>query len=305
LPIKFWEIEVSDDPSEKWWAGSVQIAAEKLRRPILEGTEIALTVKIDKSRQMTVEAFIPLLNQSFVEGVFIPDPPTARSQLQQQLDTCFARVERIWQVIYEAEREDLGPRVRELQLSLEHLAEQVGEHKARGEDPDADLGPSESLRRIRVQLVQLEEQLEVDGPSTLAREVRGEARWTEKVVEHHGSPLDKGQMERLGSQLSKCIEADDSRGIKWVQGQLRDLRGMILENLPWFWMNVLAYLKRPGARFLNQAEANRWLARAEQAQEQGNFPELRNAVNRVWEMQPPDQVELSKQQAAQSGLRGS
>ena len=25
LPIKFWEIEVSDDPEEKWWAGCVHI----------------------------------------------------------------------------------------------------------------------------------------------------------------------------------------------------------------------------------------------------------------------------------------
>jgi len=30
---------------------------------------------------------------------------------------------------------------------------------------------------------------------------------------------------------------------------------------------------------------------------------MKEAVVRVWEMQPPDQVELSKQQAAQSGLR--
>ena len=39
-------------------------------------------MKIDASRKMTVEVFVPLLNESFVDGVYIPDPPTARSQLQ-------------------------------------------------------------------------------------------------------------------------------------------------------------------------------------------------------------------------------
>jgi molecular chaperone DnaK len=296
---------VSDDPSEKWWAGAVQIHADKIRRPILEGSEITLSIKIDKSRQMTVEAFVPLLNQSFVEGVFIPDPPHARSQFQQQLDACFARLERIWRTVYEVEKEDLAPRVRDLQLALEHIAEQAGEHENRGIDPDSDLGPADAVRRIRVQLAQLEEQLEVEGPSTLAREVRAQARWTEQVVQHHGTELDKLEMERLRGLLGKSIEMNDTRGLKWVQAGLRDLRGVILENQPWFWENVLSFLKRPGTRFLNQAEAQRWLARADAAQADRNFPELRNAVSRVWEMQPPEQVELSKQQAAQSGLRGS
>ena len=44
---------------------------------------------MDVSRKMTVELFVPILNQSFSNDVYVPDPPTARSQLQQQLDLCF------------------------------------------------------------------------------------------------------------------------------------------------------------------------------------------------------------------------
>jgi len=303
LPIKFWEVDISEDPQEKWWAGCVTIRADQIKRPILEGSEIELTVKIDKSRKITVEAFVPLLNQSFVEGVYIPDPPSARSQLQQQLDLCFERMDKIYRGIYDADRDDLRERAEQVQLTLEHLAEQAGEHEKRGGDPDAELGPGDVLRKVRLQLAQMEEQLEGSGQSTLAREVRGEARWTDSIVQQCGTESDKQEMERLRAQLEKYIESEDQRGIKWAQEQLRELRAGILDNQPWFWQNVLAFLRKPGRRFLNKAEANRWLAKAEQAEQTQNLPAMKEAVVRVWEMQPPDQVELSKQQAAQSGLR--
>jgi len=177
------------------------------------------------------------------------------------------------------------------------------EHEKRGGDPDAELGPGDVLRKVRLQLAQMEEQLEGSGQSTLAREVRGEARWTDSIVQQCGTESDKQEMERLRAQLEKYIESEDQRGIKWAQEQLRELRAGILDNQPWFWQNVLAFLRKPGRRFLNKAEANRWLAKAEQAEQTQNLPAMKEAVVRVWEMQPPDQVELSKQQAAQSGLR--
>jgi molecular chaperone DnaK len=303
LPIKFWEVDISEDPQEKWWAGCVTIRADQIKRPITEGSEIELTVKIDKSRKITVEAFVPVLNQSFVEGVYIPDPPSARSQLQQQLDLCFERMDAIFRMIYDADRDDLRERAEQIQLTLEHLAEQAAEHEKRGGDPDAELGPGEVLRKVRLQLAQLEEQLEGAGQSTLAREVRGEARWTHSVVQQCGTESDKQEMERLRTQVDKYVEAGDQRGLKWAQEQLRELRGGILDNQPWFWQNVLNFLRAPGRRFLNKVEAQRWLAKAEAAEHSQNLNDLKEAVVRVWEMQPPDQVELSKQQAAQSGLR--
>lgn len=305
LPIKFWEIEVSEDPQERWWSGCVHVRASKIRRPVTEGTELELTIKIDQSRKMSVEVFIPLLNETFVDGVYIPDPPSAKSQLQQQLELCFERIDRVFQDIYESDRDDLLDRARAIQLRLESIQEQVSEAEQRGHnEPDAAMGPTDQLRKIRVQLAQLEEQSEsTRGQSTLARKVGGEARWTEHLVLAHGSELEKEEFERLKNQLKKYSEADDARGLKWVQEQLREVRSGLLDRQPWFWQNVLHFLKQPGRRFLNRAEAERWLAKAEKADEEQNFPELRNAVNKVWILQPPDQVELAKEQAAQSGLR--
>lgn len=302
LPIKFWEVDVTDDPKEKWWAGCVHIRADKIRRPVVEGTELEVTMKIDASRRMTVEVFIPLLNQSFEEGVYIPDPPTARSQVQQQLDVCFGRLDRVWRTAYECERDDLIEEARALQSSLEVVAERAGTDAAH-DNPDAEMGPAEVLRKVRVQLAQLEERLDVEGPSSFARQIRGESRWTDQVVQRCGTESDKSEMDRLRTQVDKYIETGDQRGLKWLQQQLGELRGALLDHQPWFWLNVLEHLKRPGRRFLNESDAQRWLEAADDAARRQDLPELRAAVIRVWEMQTPEQVELSKQRAAQSGLR--
>ncbi|HVT81111.1 MAG TPA: Hsp70 family protein [Phycisphaerae bacterium] len=307
LPIKFWEIDVSEDPQEKWWAGCVHIQAEKLKRPLSEGTELALTVKIDKSRKLTIEVFIPSLNQGFTDEVFVPDPPTTRNQLQQQLDLCFERVHKLFDVVYAGDLEDYREKLESLQFKLEVIAEQIHEEQVRGNpDPDALLGPSETLRKIRILLTQIEEQLESErkqSPQVL--KLRSDLRWTQALVEAHGSASDRETLARLDSQLQRYIDAADQRGMKFVDEQLIELRGSILVNQRWFFDNWLRVMKIPGMRFLNQSEARVWLQKAEAAAQRDDFPGLRDAIRKLWALQPPDQVEAAKEQAMRSGLKGT
>jgi len=305
LPIKFWEIDVSDDPQERWWAGCVHIKAERIKRPVIEGSELALTIKIDTSRKMTVEVFIPLLNESFMDGVYIPDPPSARSQMQMHLDLCFERLETVRRLIYETDRDDLLDRARNLQLKLERIAEQFGADVSAAVDPDAMLAPTDLLRKIRIAISQIEEQLDVGGQTELARKVRGDARWTERLVTSDGTDHDRQELERLRAQLEKYADADDPRGLKWVQQQLWVLREPIVNRLPWFWENTLNYLKAPGRRFLNREQANALITKAEAAQSSKNLPEMRDAINKAWELIPKDDAQVAKDQIAQSGLRGT
>ncbi len=305
LPIKFWEIDVSEDPQEKWWAGCVHIHAEKLKRPLTEGTELALTIKIDKSRKLSVEVFIPSINQGFSNEVFVPDPPTTRNQLQQQLDLCFERVHKLFQVIYGGDLEDYREKLESLQLKLESISEKVSEEQARGHpDPDALLGPSETLRKIRVLLTQLEDQLESERKqSPYVLKLRAQLRWTTQVVGGHGTDSDRETLARLTAQFDRYVDASDQRGLKFVEEQLLELRSSILANQRWFFDGWLRQMKTPGMRFLNQSEAHAWLQKADDASQRDDFPSLREAIQHLWLLQPPDQVEASRDQAMRSGLK--
>ena len=74
-------------------------------------------------------------------------------------------------MIYESDRDDLFERISELQEWAETIAEQMSmEQKRPGGDPDAALGPTEALRKLRMQLTRLEEQLNIGSASnTLAQ----------------------------------------------------------------------------------------------------------------------------------------
>ncbi|HYO62488.1 MAG TPA: Hsp70 family protein [Pyrinomonadaceae bacterium] len=72
LAIKLWEGEALDEPQANHWVGNMHVRAEQLRRPIPEGAEIQLHLRVDASRLITVDVFVPHLNEHFTERVYIP-----------------------------------------------------------------------------------------------------------------------------------------------------------------------------------------------------------------------------------------
>ncbi|HZH90352.1 MAG TPA: Hsp70 family protein [Pyrinomonadaceae bacterium] len=72
LAIKLWEGEATSEPQANNWVGNMHIRNDHIRRPIPEGAEIQLHIRIDASRLISVEVFIPHLNANFSERVYIP-----------------------------------------------------------------------------------------------------------------------------------------------------------------------------------------------------------------------------------------
>ena len=102
--------------------------------------------------------------------------------------------------------------------------------------------------------------------SPFAIKVRAEARWTRYVVETSGKETDATALSKLEEQLERYLAASDQRGLKFVQDAMRDLRANILWNQQWYWSNIHRYVHRPGARFLNQAQAAQWIQKADAAE---------------------------------------
>jgi len=305
LPIKFWEIEVSEDASEKWWAGCIKIPADRLRRPLIEGSDIELIINIDKSRKMTVDTFIPSLNQHFSDDVYVPDAPTTGDQLQSQLNLCFDRIARIFQLVYAMERDELAIDARNIQLQLESIAERIQQEQHRNNrDPDALLTPTDLLRKLRVMITQIEEQLETERTiSPLIISIRADQRFTGNVISRYGKDADREAFERLTAQLDRYIKARDYRGIKYVEQQLAELRGSIIVNQRAYYEAWLRAYSRPGYAFLNVDSAQQYLRYAKDAVVRGDFPALRDAIHQLHALCPPDQIEIADDQAKRSGLK--
>jgi molecular chaperone DnaK len=305
LPIKFWEIEVSDDPQEKWWAGCVHVRADQIKRPIPEGSELELTIKIDISRKITVELFVPILNQSFNRDVYIPDPPASRSQLQQQLDLCFERLNNIRSELYGSDHLDLIPRFEQLEVRAETIAERLQEaEREAATDPDASAGPTADVRKLRIQIAQIEEQMGIGSTApTLARKLRADVPYIERMVRTHGNESEIREFERLSEQYIRFREGDDARGLKWVRDAIWSVHWSVVEDQRWYWEDRFEALKTPGRRFLNTERATTLLAQGESARTRNDLPGIRSACRAVWALVPPDQAEAAREQESASGLR--
>jgi molecular chaperone DnaK len=72
LAIKLWEGEAATDPQANNWVGNMHIRSERVRRPVPEGAELQLHIKVDASRLITVEVFVPHLNEHFAESIYVP-----------------------------------------------------------------------------------------------------------------------------------------------------------------------------------------------------------------------------------------
>ena len=59
-------------PEANEWVGNVVLSNSGVRRTVPEGSEIDVTIKVDVSRLITVEAFVPHLNQHFSGRLYVP-----------------------------------------------------------------------------------------------------------------------------------------------------------------------------------------------------------------------------------------
>ncbi len=306
LPIKFWEIDVSEDKSERWWCGCVEISAINLSRPISEGAEIQLKIRIDASRKIHVNAHIPSIRQTFAEEVYLPDPPSASSHLQTQLDSCFDRLRSAWQRVYSSGKDDLKATLTRIQEELDEMALQATSTMgaSRRIDPDVLLRQAARLRGLRIKLTHVEEQLVSVIDHVLLSRVQNIMRFTERICLEHGDEGEQKQCAELRQRLNGYISTGDSRGVRWVESELHQLQHPILERMPEYWTDWLDALNSPGRfNFISRREADQWLVKANTAQQAGKQTQMRQCIRALWDLLP-DRDQTARNRDSQTGLRG-
>lgn len=314
LAIKLWEGEELSDPQANTWVGNMHIRADNLRRPIPEGSDIELTIHIDASRLITVEAFVPHLNQHFSDKVYIPEEEEqsyvdlARTKLQEEIESHLDRLESLESQLVALGDEEAYQEAERIRQDIEELdieASQLIRHSG-AQDPDQAKRLVESSREIRGRLSGLERSLGVDRRQ-IEQEEGAEllvARLDELIV-NHGTTLEQKEYGLLCRQLERSQAKQDDRGVRKTLEQLEALEWRILYRQPWFWQQIFHSFQQPGRRFVNAAEAQRWFLRGEEAIHCGDLEGLREAVDHLWALQPTNDAEADRERARRSGLRRS
>jgi molecular chaperone DnaK len=342
LAIKLWEGEALTDPSANTWVGNFHVRSDAVRRPVPEGSELQLHIKVDASRLITVEVFVPHLNEHFTDKIFIPkdEEPDFVELLKGahlEIENCLARLTRLEEhlmklgpqqsaaddfdfpdVVYDdghagevsaasftSSRDPRREEAEALRRELEDFDIELGARAdaSESEDQDHARGVVERLREMRARVAGLERRAGLAPSGSLTEDAARLADSVAEDVNAHGGEAQRERLAALRRELREATERGDVRGVRRAAAALRELRGQVLHAQPWFWESWFRHMRRPGTRFVNNEEAARWLAEGDEAVGTDDKQKLERAVRWLWSLLPPDEQTAREERAARPGLK--
>ena len=309
LAIKVWEGEVVEDPDANSWLGAMTILAGAFRRPVCGGAEIQLTVRIDESRRISVDGFLPDTGESFSDQLYLPereqqDPNEQVKQLPASIEHLLDRIEAIEKDSSENGKAEVANKIGGLRKELEDVDLEAAGRRGFSDDRDQASRLLQRVKEVRKNLVSVEKQVGADGGT------RADMKTAEKtfslvkdIVDRFGSVTEKSQLARLKRDLAMADRRADLRGEQKAAEDLQSLRWRVLFNQDWFWKETFEAQRSPSRRFNNVPAAQKWLAAGDEAMRKGDSRRLQEAVRELWQLQPKSEADQDKERAMQTGLR--
>ncbi|MCX7313737.1 MAG: Hsp70 family protein [Alphaproteobacteria bacterium] len=307
LAIKLWEGEFLDDPDANEWVGNVLLPHNDVRRTVPEGAEIEVTIRIDASRLINVEAFVPYLNQHFSSRLYSAQREEQNfsnlsSSVASEVQQYRTRLENLERNAANHADESVQNDLVELRRSVDELDAKAPSDAGKA-DPDDAKRVVEESKNVRGRLSRLERRaVSNPGPGLTSQSIE-QVDVAEAVVEKFGSALEKQQLVMLRRELERALSKSDNRATQRICEEIDSLRWRVLANQDWFWRELFDNLRQPSTPYINGAEAKVLIAKGQSALATGDGKELREVVRALWKLQPKGNDEVVRERALRSGLR--
>jgi molecular chaperone DnaK len=308
LAIKVWEGETPEDTEANSWVGAMTISAGSLRRPIREGAEIQLMVRVDESRRISVDAFLPHTGESFSDKIYLPereqqDPNEQVRQLPSLIEHLLGRIEAVETASMQNGNFAAAETVARLRKGLEDLDIDAAEPKGISDDRDHASRLLQRMQELRRQVVAIEKEIGADsGTRAEIEKAKEEFGTTKEIIEKFGSATEKGHLSTLRRDLETADRRADLRSARKTGEGLQSLKWRVLSNQDWFWKEAFEAQRSPGRKFANGQHAQKWLEAGHEAVRKGDSSSLEEAVRHLWQLQPKSEANLDKERALQAGL---
>jgi molecular chaperone DnaK len=308
LAIKVWEGEIKQDPDANLWVGAMSIRGGNLSRPIAAGAEIILTVHIDESRRITVDAELPNGNESLSEEIYMPDreertPTEEVARLANSIGPLLDRLGTVEAAVSKRDDPAALQELGQLRSDLEDVDLDLGLGEL-SDDPDFASRLLARVRDIRRRLVALERAAAAGAISVTENEnLMARAERTTQITEKFGTDAEKRESAQLKRKLEEALSRDDQRGARKAGEDLDAHGGRVRSNQDKYWKDTFEAQQRSGQRFVNQQEARKWFDAGELAVRKGDSVSLREAVKHLWKLWPQDEKAADEERAKPPGLR--
>lgn len=284
LPIKVREGE-SSNPEQNRFVCDLELTGENLPYDLPEGTEVEITITMNESREVSVEAFIPTIDLTFNARATDHAEKLNIDDMNDQYVTQSERAEKIEQTCTAEEKSNISNLVKSVGTSLS--AGKVDEEEKRKAEKE--------LQELKNELDKMEKIKELPQLKIKFNELISSISG---LIDEVGDPADKQihleQLEVLKSEGREATEKEDQIILSQVVDQLKDLAHKILFSNPAMWVHSFNQLLNEDHSWISEKESKYYLQKGQRAIVEGDTDELQRCVRSLWLLLPVDEQEIAK-----------
>jgi molecular chaperone DnaK len=195
IPIVEGENECADRDR---LVGALEIDSSMVRRNLPVGSDVEVTVRISESRTLSLEAYIPLLDEEFTQQVFVEKGMADAALIKETLRDEKKRLEELKEKADEAGEGDLVENLEKLEADKER---DDAVRAAKG-DPAAAEKAQARLLELQLQLDAAEEKLKWPALVAEARELQEELN---DMAKEHGKSAHREKVEDWSELIDSII----------------------------------------------------------------------------------------------------
>jgi len=267
--------------------GAITITGADIKRDLPAGSQVEVTVTIDKSQQVQAQAYVPILDEDFGVQIVLDMSGESLEKLREQIHEERERLEKACGSI--GPKPSLKASAALARIKDEELvgkAEALAE--AAAQDPDALQQLDRLLRDLAGAIDDVEDAAEWPDLLDQAKTNRREA---EHWVASHGEPEDKSQLRVLVDEHERAINSGDPSLLRRVADDLFYLRLTVLDRLTGFQIGRFNYLAEHVESMRDVAQAEELIAQGRRAINNDDADELRAANRQLFSLLPPKERE--------------
>ena len=277
--------------------GHLKITSNLIKRDLVAGSDVEITLKMSESRILTVIAYIPILDEEFEETLDLRKTKVDSAAIEADLKKEVLRLRGLLKKAEDAENGDAVAKLEQIEGSELLIEVKEAVSAAKG-DPDAAEKADTRLLELKLRLDEAENILQWP---TMVSEITALLDDLDTLVKQHGSDQQQARATELANEVAEIIEKKQSDRLSRKQKQVHDLYFQVLFSIPAYWVNQFQRLERDRAKITDKAEADRLFEMGRNYLEENNVDGLRNVVFKLWDLLP-DKVIEDVQRAFGAGL---
>ncbi|MGD0572922.1 MAG: Hsp70 family protein [Sedimentisphaerales bacterium] len=285
--------------------GEIVIESSKISHDIPPGAEVEVYIKIDESRMIEAEAYIPVLNQTFTstDGKIIK---LGELQVREQQVLQKELVEINQQIL------DLENRASEADVAkAKNILGKIKEEnliantldiiKASNDEKVEAQHAEGELRKLRSQRNAVEVELKLPELTDQAEKQRDIMH---KIISQYGNDDEKTAIVSITKELNDAIDTKDkdSELIESLIETMHALTFTVLDRQIWFWVDRFQYLEEHKALMSDQNLADQLFDQGRRAITNEDFEAIKTVVRQLHGLLSQEEQKREESRAYGSGI---